>query len=69
MCEIQPICIAIFQICTMSHQSISQLSVILYCLCYVIIISYLALHCPNSAPNHSYGISQIAQFQIYVVSL
>ncbi len=39
-------------------QSISQLSVILHCLCYVIIISYLALHCPNSAPNHSYGISQ-----------
>ena len=50
-------------------QSISQLSVILHCLCYVIIISYLALHCPNSAPNHSYGISQIAQFKIYVVSL
>ena len=39
-------------------QSISQLSVILHCLCYVIIISYLALHCPNSAPNNSYGISQ-----------
>ena len=39
-------------------QSISQLSVILHCLCYVIIISYLALHCPNNAPNHSYGISQ-----------
>ena len=29
-------------------KSISQLSVILHCLCYVILISYLALHCPNS---------------------
>jgi hypothetical protein len=39
-------------------QSISLLSVMLHCLCYVIIISYLALHCPNNAPNHSCGISQ-----------
>ncbi len=39
-------------------QSISQLSVMLHCLCYVNIISYLALHCPNNAPNHLCGISQ-----------
>ncbi len=37
-----------FKHLTCLMQSISQLSVILPCLCYVIIISYLALHCPNS---------------------
>ena len=48
-------------------QSISQLSVILHCLCYVIIISYLALHCPKSLLIIHMLYPKIAQ--IYAVSL
>jgi hypothetical protein len=52
MCEIQPICIAIFQICTMSHAKYLTIIFNIELLFYVIIISYLALHGPNSALNH-----------------
>jgi len=48
-------------------QSISQISVILHCLCYVIIISYLAQHCPNSPLIIHMVYPKIAQ--IYKVSL
>ncbi len=58
MCEIQPICIAIFQIFTMSHAQFLTIICNIALLVLFIIISYLTLHCPNNAPNHSYGISQ-----------
>ena len=62
MCEIQPICIAIFQIFTMSHAKYLTIicNIALPVLCHL--ISYLALHCPNSPLIIHMVISKLLKF-------
>ena len=62
MCEIQPVCIAIFQTFNMSHAKYLTIicNIALPVLCHL--ISYLALHCPNSPLIIHMVISKLLKF-------